>query len=116
MRQEVYRDERSLSDYNENRSWRVFVHLCSATQWMAITGEVPPPTPVNRDAYVQAGLPWFDYFDVDANDLTPSDALAQVKTVGGVLGDNDGAVIPVDPATVVSLKDAGGDMVADGEW
>lgn len=116
MRQEVYRDDRSPSDYDENRSWRVFVHLCSAAQWMAITGEVPPPTPVDRDAYVRAGLPWFDYFDVDATDLTPSDALARVKTVGDVLSDQENAVIPVDPATVVTLKDAGGDTVADGDW
>lgn len=116
MRQEVYRDDRSPADYDEKRSWRVFVHLCSAAQWTAITGEVPPPTPVDRDAYVQAGLPWFDYFDVDAADLTPSHNLAQVKTVGNVLGEDANAFVPVDPATVVTLKGAGGDTVADGEW
>jgi hypothetical protein len=116
MRQEVYRDARDESDYNQNRSWRVFVHLCSAAQWTAITGEVPPPTPVDRDAYVEAGLPWFDYFDADASDLAPSDALAQVKNVGDLLYDEDDAFVPVDPATVVSLKDSAGQAVADGQW
>lgn len=57
MRQEISVDERPLSDYDEERSWRVFVHLCSAAQWTAITGEVPPPTPIDREAYVQHGFP-----------------------------------------------------------
>ncbi|BBX34863.1 integral membrane protein [Mycolicibacterium mageritense DSM 44476 = CIP 104973] len=116
MRQEVYRDERDLSDYDEQRCWRVFVHLCSAAQWTAITGEVPPPTPVDRDSYVEAGLPWFDYYDSDAADLAPSVTLAQVKTVGDVLGKEADAFQPVDPATVIALKDAGADVVTDGKW
>ena len=62
MRQEVYADDRPLADYDESGARRVFVHLCSAAQWTAITGEVPPPTPVDRDAYVRAGLPWFDFY------------------------------------------------------
>lgn len=69
MRQEVYADYRQLTDYEDSDARRVFVHLCSAAQWTAITGEVPPPTPVGRDAYVRAGLPWFDYYDADAKDL-----------------------------------------------
>lgn len=116
MRQEVYRDDRAPSDYTENRSWRVFVHLCSAAQWTAITGEIPPPTPLDRNAYVHAGLPWFDYFDADASDLPASDTLAHLKTVGDVLGDEDDAFVPVDPATVVTLKDPGGETVTDGAW
>ncbi len=57
MRQQFYRDDRPLSDYDEHRCWRDFVHLCSAAQWTAITREVPPPSPVDRDACVEHGLP-----------------------------------------------------------
>jgi hypothetical protein len=115
MRQEVYADERDLPDYNEERSSRVFVHLCSAAQWTAITGEVPPPTPIDRDAYVQAGLPWFDYYDADATDLAPAKTLAKVKSVGKLLG-NEKPFVPTDPNAIVTLKDADGDPVADGQW
>ncbi|WP_234794060.1 hypothetical protein [Mycolicibacterium flavescens] len=86
MRQEIYADERALSDYDVERSARVFVHLCSAAVWTAITGEAPPPSPVDRDAYVREGLPWFDYYDADAQDLAASQTLARVKTVGELLG------------------------------
>lgn len=116
MRQEVYTDDRPLADYDEGGSQRVFVHLCSAAQWTAITGEVPPPTPVDRDAYVSAGLPWFDYYDADARDLAPSQILSKVKTVGEKLGGEEEPFLPVDPKTVVKLGDAGSDAVTDGKW
>ena len=116
MRQEVYTDKRPLSDYDEDGARRVFVHLCSAAQWTAITGEVPPPTPVDRAAYVSAGLPWFDYYDADANDLAPSQTLAKVKTVGEKLGGEDASFAPVDPKTVITLGDASPNTVTDGNW
>ena len=116
MRQEVYTDDRPLVDYDQGRARRVFVHLCSAAQWTAITGEVPPPTPVDRDAYVSEGLPWFDYYDADAHDLAASETLARVKTVGEKLGGTEHPFVPVDPKTVITLGDLNSDTVADGKW
>ena len=116
MRQEVYTDDRPLVDYDQGGARRVFVHLCSAAQWTAITGEVPPPTPVDRDAYVSEGLPWFDYYDADARDLAPSATLATVKTVGEKLGGKENPFVPVDPKTVITLGDLNSDAVADGTW
>lgn len=116
MRQEVYRDERPLRDYDDDRSWRVFVHLCSAAQWTAVTGEVPPPTPIDRDAYVKAGLPWFDYYDDDRDDLPASSALAGVESVSAVLGGEEPPFQPVHPVDVVTLNHSGGDIVPDQDW
>ena len=116
MQQEVYADDRPLADYDETGARRVFVHLCSAAQWTAITGEVMPPTPVDRDAYVEAGLPWFEYYDADARDLAAPQELAKVKSVGNVLGHDEKPFVPVDPAKVVSLKGTLGAAVADGDW
>lgn len=116
MRQEVYVDGRPLADYDQSGARRVFVHLCSAAQWTAITGEVPPPTPVDRDAYVQAGLPWFDFYQADARDLDPSEILTQVKTVGEKLGTEEDPFVPVDPNTVIALGGVSPDAVTDGKW
>jgi hypothetical protein len=116
MRQEVYADDRPLADYDQSGARRVFVHLCSAAQWTAITGEVPPPTPVDRDAYVRAGLPWFDLYDADVRDLAPSETLARVKSVGKKLGVEEDPFVPVDPKTVIALGGLSPDAVADGKW
>jgi len=116
MRQEVYADDRPLADYDQGGAQRVFVHLCSAAQWTAITGEVPPTTPVDRDAYVSAGLPWFDYYDADAQDLEGSEILAKVETVGEKLGDEEDPFVVVDPNTVITLGGVSSDSVSDGTW
>lgn len=116
MRQEIYADSRDLADYDESRSGRVFVHLCSAARWTAITGEEPPATPIDRDAYTRAGLPWFDYYDADRDDLSPAESLADVKSVGQLLGGDDEPHPPVSPGAVVTLKHHPGDPVEDGSW
>ncbi|MER5833658.1 hypothetical protein ABT116_23060 [Streptomyces sp. NPDC002130] len=116
MRQEVYRDDRPLSDWSEKPAGRVFVHLVTPPEWRRITGEAAPPSPVDRAAYTRAGLPWFDYFDQDAEDLAPTDALQSVKPVGDWLGDDHEPWQPPTPGQTQQLKDAPGRPVADGDW
>ncbi|KOV96681.1 hypothetical protein [Streptomyces sp. NRRL B-3648] len=116
MRQEVYQDDRPLGDWSEEPAGRVFVHLVTPPEWRRITGEAPPPSPVDRAAYTRAGLPWFDYYDADADDLAPTDALGGVEPVGEWLGaDLDPWQAP-SAGQVAPLKDAPGKPVEDGEW
>ncbi|GGL64148.1 hypothetical protein GCM10010129_04750 [Streptomyces fumigatiscleroticus] len=72
LRQEVHPDDRPLRDWAGQPSGRVFAHLVTPRQWRRITGEEPPPSPVDRAAYTRAGLPWFDRYDQDdAEDTGP---------------------------------------------
>lgn len=116
MRQEVYEDFAPLTDYQKTSS-RVFVHLCSASQWRSITGEDPPVSPVSARAYTEAGLPWFDYYDADAADLPSSQALADVRPVGDWLGEDPDQEGLGHPGWVVQVGPAkGGTPVEDGAW
>ena len=99
------RRQTPLTDYDQSGALRVFVHLCSAAQWTAITGELPPRRRSTGRPTWSAGLPWFDYYDSDAEDLAPSGILTEVKTVGDVLGDDEEPFAPVDPKTVIPLGD-----------
>lgn len=116
MRQEVYKDDRRRGDWAERPAGRVFVHLVTPPEWRRITGEAPPPSPVDRAAYTSAGLPWYDYYDEDARDLTPTDTLSGVKPVGEWLGDDHEPWVPPVPQQVQPLKDAPGAPVEDGAW
>ncbi|MFD4137631.1 hypothetical protein [Streptomyces sp. NPDC058572] len=118
MRQEVYQDDRRLSDWAEEPSGRVFVHLVTPPEWRRITGEAAPPSPVDRAAYTQAGLPWFDYYDEDGTDLAPAGALGGVKPVGDWLGDDDMPWQAPGTHQIHPLGDAPapGKPVADGDW
>lgn len=118
MRQEVYRDERPMSDWAGEPAGRVFVHLVPPPVWSRITGEAAPPSPVDRAAYTSAGLPWFDYYDETGTDLAPSDALAGVKPVGDWLGEDHEPWTPPAPDQVKPLGNAPrpGKPVQDGAW
>ncbi|MFE9020933.1 hypothetical protein ACFYNL_20535 [Streptomyces sp. NPDC007808] len=116
MRQEVYQDDRALSDWADRPAGRVFVHLVTPPEWRRITGEAPPPSPVDRAAYTRAGLPWFDYYDQDAEDLAPTDTLGAVKPVGDWLGDDHEPWHAPSPGQVTPLGDAPGKPVQDGDW
>ncbi|MEU0781016.1 hypothetical protein ABZ341_05465 [Streptomyces sp. NPDC006173] len=116
MRQEVYADDRPLTSWAEEPAGRVFVHLVTPPEWRRITGEAPPPSPVDRAAYTRAGLPWFDYYDEDASDLAPADELGPVKPVGDWLGDDHEPWQQPSPHQVKPLGDAPGKPVGDGDW
>ncbi|MGW7378186.1 hypothetical protein [Streptomyces sp. NPDC054794] len=116
MRQEVYRDDRRLKDWAEEPAGRVFVHLVTPPEWRRITGEEPPPSPVDRAAYTRAGLPWYDYYDQDAEDLAPTDTLGAVEPVGDWLGDDLEPWQEPSAGQVKPLKDAPGKPVEDGDW
>ncbi|MDH6213786.1 hypothetical protein [Streptomyces pseudovenezuelae] len=116
MRQEVYTDDRPLTDWTEEPAGRVFVHLVTPPEWRRITGEAPPPSPVDRAAYTRAGLPWYDYYDQDAHDLAPTDTLEGVQPVGEWLGDDHEPWAPPTPHQVKPLGDASGKPVEDGDW
>ena len=113
MRQEIYADTRPVDDYRSDADGRVFVHLASAAEWQQITGEPAPPTPITAQAYAANGLPWFDYYAADADDLPPSTELADVKPTGNWLADEHpnppiGYGLPVIPL--------GDNAVDDGNW
>ncbi|MGW4819112.1 hypothetical protein ACWEP4_09040 [Streptomyces sp. NPDC004227] len=116
MRQEVYRDDQPPGAWSERPAGRVFVHLVTPPQWRRITGEAPPPSPVDRAAYTSAGLPWFDYFDQDAEDLSPTEPLSGVRPAGDWLGDDHEPWQEPSPQQVHPLKDAPGKPVEDGDW
>lgn len=116
MRQEVYQDHWPRGSWAERPAGRVFVHLVTPPEWRRITGEAPPPSPVDRAAYTKAGLPWFDYYDQDAQDIAPTDTLSEVKPVGDWLGTDLDPWQPPAPGQVKPLGDAPGRPVQDGDW
>ncbi|MFD7708813.1 hypothetical protein [Streptomyces sp. NPDC059786] len=116
MRQEVYQDTWPRGSWAERPAGRVFVHLVTPPEWRRITGEAPPPSPVDRAAYTRAGLPWFDYYDEGAEDVTPTDTLGGVRPVGDWLGDDHEPWQPPAPGQIKPLGDAPGKPVGDGDW
>lgn len=84
MRQEIYEDNRPLSDWDDEHTSRCFVHLCNSVAWKQITGKNPPATPITPKAYSKHGLPWFDYYRDDLASLEGAKPLQAIKTVSQI--------------------------------
>lgn len=121
MRQEVYEDPFGFTEWDLDQSARCFVHIANSVAWRDITGSAPPTEPPTARSYSAAGLPWFEYYDADAQALAGAGALKKLKSVAALaqakgdqaLGDGGG----VDQVrTVLLAGKADRSTVREGEF
>ena len=84
MRQEIYEDEHGIDAWDLDNTERCFITLANAEQWLSITGEEPPMSPISVDEYTDSGLPWFDYSDDDKISIEGAEALGGIKSIKDV--------------------------------
>jgi hypothetical protein len=117
MTQEVYASQRPLSDWDESRASRCFVHLANSLVWRAMTGAEPPTTPITAAEYARYGMPWFDWYDAKREAVAAREALAKLKSVAEIGRAKGDVPLPenasVEVERVVRLGDARG-VVREG--
>ena len=84
MRQEIYDDHYGLDAWDQRHPSRCFVTIANSAQWMAMTGEKPPMDPPTAKQYADAGLPWFDYYDGDAEAVAGADRFTDLSSVAEI--------------------------------
>jgi len=82
MTQKIYPDPYGIASWDPSRRTSFRVRIVNSEEWHALTGEAPPPTPVDAAAYTKAGLPWFALYDEEQGDLAASETLRGVRSVG----------------------------------
>ncbi len=114
MRQEIYEDPYGLDAWDQRHSSRCFVSIANSSQWMALTGQVPPTRPPTAKEYTAAGMPWFEYYGGDARAIEGAQKLAGLKGVGETAG--GGADESFDPPDPVRLGRPGPRPVREFEF
>jgi hypothetical protein len=108
MKQEIYSDPFGLDDWDLDQKGRCFVHIANSLVWREITGRQPPTTPPTAKEYAKAGLPWFDYYDDQAEALAGAPALAGLKSVAELGAEKGDVPLPenesVTPEKVIKLR------------
>ncbi len=84
IRQKVYPDAHGIQTWEQAECGELFVYLVNSTQYQGITGEPPPPSPVDAQTYTRYGLPWFDLYDETLGDLSATETLARLRSVGEI--------------------------------
>ena len=119
MRQKIYPDPHGLDTWDPARFGRVYVHIVNSMAFREITGRPAPPTPITAREYARFGLPWFDLYDSDRDDLEAARAFEKVKSVRdkdaehGFGEQQDDQLVEVGEDSLVTL---GAGLVADGDW
>lgn len=117
MYQEIYDDEYGLDAWDLANSQRCFILLANAQQWMSITDEEPPLSPISAEAYSKAGLPWFDYYDGDRKAIEGAKALGNIKSVKAIAEAKRADTWPKEKSKIDYLvKKIKGMNVSDGSW
>ena len=84
MRQKIYDDPYGLDAWDQRHASRCFVTIATSAQWMAMTGEKPQTDPPTAKQYAQAGLPWFDYYDGDAEAVSGAVRFTDISSVAEI--------------------------------
>lgn len=84
IEQEIYEDDRPLEHWDRAHPARVYVHLLNSHDWMRVTGEAPPETPITIEAYRRAGIPWFDHYRDDLESRPGGEGFEGVKSIGAM--------------------------------
>ena len=60
--QEIYRDRFGSKFWDTKNSLRCFVTLANELQWIGITGEKPPVSPISSSDYKAHNVKWHDHY------------------------------------------------------
>lgn len=82
MRQNVYPDGYGRDTWDENECNEIVIYIVNSEFFAEITGEAPPPSPVDAETYTAYGFPWFDLYDEHLGDIPAGDILGNVKGTG----------------------------------
>jgi len=85
IKQKVLPDQYGIETWDQNNFAELTVHILNSAQFQSITGLDAPATTINEETYAENGFPWFPlYGETEQGDVSPSDLLAGVKTVGEI--------------------------------
>jgi len=109
MEQRIYPDEHGVETWNGNDYADIVINIVNSEQFLAITGEESPPSPISAHLYTNMGLPWFRLYDEQRGDVAAPESLRKVKSLreseldrGEVNEDEE--TLDVDPSQVISVQ------------
>lgn len=82
--QKIYPDSYGLPTWDTMHYGELQVFIVNIVRYIQITGETLPATPIDAQTYTRYGFPWFELYDENLGDLTPSQALSGLASVAEI--------------------------------
>jgi hypothetical protein len=80
MTQAIYPDPYGIETWDPASGVSVAIHIVNSEQYRALTGEDPPPSPVDARTYTEHGFPWFELYDEARGDVAPAEPFRKVRS------------------------------------
>jgi hypothetical protein len=97
IEQKVYPDPYGVRTWDGSSSTQISIALVNSEDFISISGEAPPPSPISAQDYNRLGFPWFKLYDDELATVKASSVLKKVKTLE--LGDK-----PMKPKKLRHIK------------
>ena len=107
IQQKIYPDPYGVETWDADNWGSVDVRIINSRQFREITGQAPPPSPVDASTYAEHGFPWFALYDESQAALPASEQLAGVQTVGELSGLPETTTIDAQQLPVLKLRTPG---------
>ena len=114
MRQKLYPDPHGLDTWDLGSAISLTIQIVNSEQYAALTGQPPPPSPIDASIYTEHGFPWYDLYDEERGDLEAARRLAELKSIreldaeqGDTARRPEDASVAVDPAQIRKLRPPG---------
>ena len=106
MRQRIYPDPYGYDAWDQDWRGEVELQIVNSERFSELTGEEPPPTPIEFETYIAHGLPWFDLYDEERGTLARPEG-SRLKTIAerdaerGVPGADAVTVVPPEAVRTI---------------
>ena len=91
IHQRIYADPYGLTTWNAAPVAVVRIRLIEAHEFARLTGEPVPPSAIDADTYSRFGLPWFEIYDSDREEVPAAPALSAIKSVDALSAESSAA-------------------------
>jgi hypothetical protein len=76
--QKIYSDPYGVDAWDLENVGHAMLHIVNSRHFEQITGQAPPPTPMNAKQYYEQGLPWFQLYDEELDGIGASKILSAI--------------------------------------
>ncbi|KAI1207588.1 uncharacterized protein F4807DRAFT_172086 [Annulohypoxylon truncatum] len=100
IEQNIVEDDTDPTRWMKDQTITVPVQILNSTAYRRVTGEDPPPSPIDASTYAEAGLPFFELWEEPSSVAGDFEGVKSVNQIEQDRGLAQGSEAPVHPRIV----------------
>lgn len=81
IRQKIHADAHGIDAWDPTPAAAILIRLMAPIVFTQVTGRAAPPTAIDAATYTRLGLPWFELYEADAQEVAGAPAFRDLRSV-----------------------------------